>query len=210
VTFRIGSGGTVDGLTVEGFEQEFVRRPASVAATACEPGDPDYTRLATRASPFDSATVSYGGVTGKVCYSRPSVRGRVVFGGDLVPYDTLWRTGANSPTIIHLPAAAEIAGIKVAAGSYSIYTVPGRTQWSVVVNREIILGGLTRDEGQFKNQYTAEVRAKEVGRAAIKAESMASAVEKFLIYSEPTGPISTDLVLEWEKTRARIPITKTP
>jgi hypothetical protein len=60
----------------------------------------------------------------KICYSRPYARGRVIF-GDLVPWDTLWRTGANEPTIIFLNRRATIAGMEVRQGSYSIYTVPG-------------------------------------------------------------------------------------
>jgi hypothetical protein len=124
----------------------------------------------------------------------------------VVPFDTLWRTGANDPTTIHLPFAAEIAGLAVPAGHYSIYTVPGRTGWKLVLNRETVRGGLTRDEGQFKNEYTDEVRAQEVGRTPIVAEALTEPVEKLVIRSESRGPDQADLVLEWEKTRVRIPI----
>jgi CubicO group peptidase (beta-lactamase class C family) len=205
VTFRVVNG-TATGLTIDGIEQEFVRRAASVAALACEPSDIDQTRLETRRSPYDSAAVRLGSREARVCYSRPSARGRVVFGGEVVPYDTLWRTGANDPTIIHLPFAAEIGGLAVPAGKYSIYTVPGRAGWKVVINRETVRGGLTRDEGQFKNQYTDEVRAQEVGRGTAASEALTEPVEKFTIRSEMKGPDQADLILEWEKTRVRIPI----
>jgi CubicO group peptidase (beta-lactamase class C family) len=204
-TFRVVNG-VVTGLTVDGLEQEFVRRPAAVAALACEPSDVDQTRLANRRSPYDSAEVLIGTKQARVCYSRPSARGRVVFGSEVVPYDTLWRTGANDPTIIHLPFAATIAGLTVPAGKYSIYTVPGRTEWKVVINRETARGGLTRDEGQFKNQYTAEVRGQELGRATVASEALTEPVEKFTIRSEMKGTDQADLILEWEKTRVRIPI----
>ena len=138
------------------------------------------------------------------------MRGRVIFGGDVVPFDTLWRTGANEPTTIHLPFAAEIAGLAVQPGKYSIYTVPGRTGWKVVINRETVRGGLTRDEGEFKNEYTAEVRNQEVGRAAVASEAITESVEKFTIRSESRGPDQADIVLEWEKTRVRIPIKAPP
>jgi hypothetical protein len=205
VTFRVVNG-VVAGFTVEGLEQEFVRRPAAVAALACEPGDADQFRLAHRTSPYDSAAIHLGGREARVCYSRPSVRGRVIFGGPVVPFDTLWRTGANEPTTIHLPFAAEIAGLAVPAGKYSIYTVPGRASWTVVINRETARGGLTRDEGEFKNGYTAEVRAQELGRATVAAEAVADPIEKFTIRSESRGADQADLLLEWEKTRVRIPI----
>ena len=72
--------------------------------------------LSQRSSPLDSATLVIAGTTAKVCYSRPSARGRVVFGG-IVPYNKLWRTGANEPTVLHLPFPAEVAGIRLEAGT---------------------------------------------------------------------------------------------
>jgi CubicO group peptidase (beta-lactamase class C family) len=208
ITFRLSSGGVVEGFSIDGVEQEFTRRPATVAALACDPTDPDRSRLAQRASPYDSATITLGSAAARVCYSRPSARGRTVFGSSLVPYDSLWRTGANDPTILHLPIAVEVAGLKVGPGIVSLYTVPGRDRWQVVLNQSTTQGGLTRDEGEFKNDYTAEVRAQEVGRAPVPAETLPTPVEKFTIRSVITGPDAAELWLEWEKTRVRIPIKK--
>ena len=170
----------------------------------CEPqGSRD--QLAQRPSPYDSVVVRVGNGDAKICYSRPLARGRVIF-GDLVPYDMLWRTGANEPTIIHLPFSAEIAGITVGPGKYSIYTVPSTREWVVVVNASTSQGGLTRDEGQFQNQYVPEVRAQEVGRGLVMNESTGESVEQFTIRSEQTGNSSANIVLEWERTRVRIPV----
>jgi CubicO group peptidase (beta-lactamase class C family) len=207
-TFRLKSDGSVAGLKVDGLEPEFVRRPAGVLA--CEPTSPDRVRLATRASPYDSVSVPLGTAAGKLCYSRPAMRGRAVFGSELVPYDTLWRTGANDPTIIHLPVAAEVAGLRLEPGKYSLYTVPGRSRWTVVLNASTTQGGLTRDEGQFRNQYTAEVRAQEIGRAPVPVEAIEQPVERLTIRTEATGPDAGELVLEWERTRVRIPVRKVP
>ncbi len=80
----------------------------------------------------------------KLCYSRPSARGRRVF-GDLVPYDTLWRTGANEATVLHTSRSASVAGVEVGTGKYSIYTVPGRDEWSLVINGTTGQWGLTGD-----------------------------------------------------------------
>ncbi|MEX0911781.1 MAG: DUF2911 domain-containing protein, partial [Gemmatimonadota bacterium] len=80
-------------------------------AVACAPMTGNMA-LDGRASPYDSVTVSIGGEEAKLCYGRPSMRDRDIYGG-LVPYDTLWRTGANEPTTIHLPFPAEIAGLQV-------------------------------------------------------------------------------------------------
>lgn len=156
--------------------------------------------LEGRASAYDSVAVSLGGAQAKICYGRPSAKGRTIFGG-LVPYDTLWRTGANEPTTIHVPVKAEIAGIEVDPGSYTLYTVPGRQSWTVIVNRSTSQWGHER-------QYTAEVRSQEVGRATVAAERTSSPVETFTIRAEPRGANAADLVLEWENTRVRIPVKR--
>lgn len=177
-------------------------------AIACAPmaGPAD---LAQRPSPYDSTLITVGARRAQVCYSRPSAKGRVVFGG-MVPFDSLWRTGANEPTILHLPFDADIAGLAVPAGQYSLYSVPGAAQWQVVLNRSTSQWGLTRDEtradgGVNRSAYTAEVAAQELGRAPVTADSI-EFVEQFTIRAEPDGPDGASLLLEWERTRVRIPI----
>jgi hypothetical protein len=177
---------------------EQVSADADLAASSCRPE----TRmpLEGRPSPYDSVTVDLNGAEAKVCYGRPSAREREVFGG-LVPYDTLWRTGANEPTTIHLPVAAEIAGMRVEPGSYTIYTVPGRQQWTVIVNRSTAQWGI-------ESQYTDAIRAQEVGRAPVPAETLPEHVETFTIGTEATGAGAANLVLSWERTRVKIPIRR--
>ena len=92
------------------------------------------------------------------------------------------------------------------ARKYSIYTVPSTREWVVVVNASTSQGGLTRDEGQFRNQYVPEVRAQEVGRSLVMSEPAGEHVEQFTIRSEQTGSDSAHIVLEWERTRVRIPV----
>ena len=166
------------------------------AAVACTPS-PNMP-AAGRASPYDSTAFTLEGQRSLVCYGRPSMRGRTIFGG-LVPYDELWRTGANEPTIIHLPVAASIAGLDVEPGSYSLYTVPGREEWTVIVNRSTSQWGI-------ENQYNEQVEAQEVGRATVPAEQTESPVEMFTINARPSGDSAVDLVLEWENTRIRVPV----
>jgi hypothetical protein len=177
-----------------GDPQQEVTQPEVSLACRTQPGS---QAVEERRSPFDSTRIVVGDRIAQVCYGRPSARGRVIF-GDLVPYDQLWRTGANEPTILHLPFAAEIAGVRVAPGSYSLYTVPGTETWTVIVNRSITQWG-------HESRYTAEVEAQEVGRAQVAAERLDPQVETFTIRSEPTDA-GADLVLEWERTRVRIPI----
>jgi hypothetical protein len=126
-----------------------------------------------------------------------------MIGGDLVPYGKLWRTGANEPTIIHLAGAAEIAGIAVEPGSYSLYTIPGADEWTVIVNRSITQWG-------HESTYRDEVAAQEVGRGVVAREELVDPVETFTIRSEASGADATRLVLEWETSRMGIPIVARP
>ena len=165
-------------------------------ALHCVPQRP-VESLAQRASPYDSVAFTVGGEEAMLCYGRPSARERTVM-GELVPYGRLWRTGANEPTILHLSFDAGIAGVPVPAGSYSIYTVPGEDEWEVVVNA-------ATDQWGHESRYPT-VEAQEVGRGTVPAERLSEHVETFTITAEPSGEQTTDLVLEWETTRVRIPI----
>jgi len=160
-------------------------------ALACEPSD--RMPVAGRASPYDSATISVGGRQMRVCYGRPGVKGREIFGA-LIPYDRLWRTGANEPTILHIPFDAEIAGVRVTPGSYSLYTIPGRESWTIILNRSTSQWG-------HESSYTTEIEAQDVGRGTASTERLDQHVELFTIRGE-----GSDLLLEWERTRVRIPI----
>jgi hypothetical protein len=189
-----------------------------LVAVACESSElppmacakpADAEALAARPSPFDSAMTTVAGTDLKLCYSRPSTRGRLVFGG-LVPYDTLWRTGANEPTIFHLSGPATIAGLQVEEGDYSIYTVPSPDQWTVVVNASTSQWGLTRDEvgaqgNQFINAYTDEVRAQEVGRAPIETTAI-DFTERLTASFGFVDGADVDLYFDWAATRIVIPV----
>jgi hypothetical protein len=153
-----------------------------------------------RPSAYDSTAVPLGDASALVCYGRPQMKGRKIFGG-LIPYEALWRTGANEPTILHLPVAASVAGIPVEAGSYSIYTVPGEKEWTVIVNRSTSQWGI-------ESAYTPAVQAQEVGRARVPSASTSAPVEEFTIRANPRGNGGADLVLEWENTRVVVPVTR--
>jgi hypothetical protein len=174
------------------------REPGGVAGLAvpsCEPspGMP----LEGRSSPYDSATIRVGEGAAKICYGRPSLRGREMIGGEAVPYGRLWRTGANEPTIIHLNVPALIAGMEVEAGSYSLYTVPQPgLEWTLIVNRSISQWG-------HESRYAQEVEAQEVGRASVPVETLEQTVEQLTIRPADRGE---GAYLEWQNTRVLIPI----
>ncbi len=151
-----------------------------------------------RKSPLDSLTFDIADKPVKVCYGRPSARGRTMLGGQIA-YGKLWRTGANEPTILYAPVPLRVAGLAVPPGVYSLYTVPGAGEWEIIVNRSTSQWG---EEGN----YTKEVKAQELGRAKLKSERLTKPVETFAIRAEPAGNKAASLLLEWEKTRVRIPV----
>ncbi|HLF56228.1 MAG TPA: DUF2911 domain-containing protein [Thermoanaerobaculia bacterium] len=152
-----------------------------------------------RASPLDSVVIRFADGRAKLCYGRPSLRGRTMIGGDAVPFGRLWRTGANEPTTLHLDQAVEMDEIFLAPGSYSIYTVPGPESWEVVVNR-------ATDQWGLESEYTEAVAANEVGRLRVPAEKLERPVETLTFRAVPAGGDLFWLALEWQTTRIRIPI----
>lgn len=154
---------------------------------------------AGRLSPLDSLSLEVAGHPVKVCYGRPSARGRTMLGGKDVPYGQLWRTGANEPTMIHTTAPVSVAGIALGEGSYSLYSVPGENEWVIIVNRSITQWGHIA-------RYTSRVKAQEVGRATIRPERSSRHVETLTLRAELGA--RTALILEWEHTRVRIPIAQ--
>jgi hypothetical protein len=71
----------------------------------------------------------------EIVYSRPSVKGRTIFGG-IVPYDQVWRTGANASTKISFSTPVKLGGVEVPAGKYALYTIPGESEWTVIIHKD--------------------------------------------------------------------------
>jgi hypothetical protein len=154
--------------------------------------------LATRKSPLDSVMFSVGTAQVRLCYGRPSLRGRTMLGGE-IPWGKLWRTGANEPTMIHTTGPITIAGVAVPAGSYSIYTMPGQGTWHVIVNRSITQWG-------HESSYTAEVQKQEVGHGMASSAALQQPVEILTFTTQPGEAGAVNLVLTWETTSVTIPI----
>jgi hypothetical protein len=165
---------------------------------ACITMNTERLPLDSRRSPLDSVAVVIQDSPVKICYGRPSARDRVIFGG-LLPYGELWRTGANEPTMIHTPIALSIAGIEVEPGSYSLYTVPGESEWEIIVNRATSQWG-------HESSYES-VRSQELGRAKVRSEATDDPVEVFTIRAVPDSDGGAEVLLEWERTRVSVPIT---
>ena len=124
-------------------------------------------------------------------YERPSARGRQIFGG-LVPYDTLWKTGAGSGTKISLNRAASIDNYSIEAGVYALMTIPGQDIWTVI---------LTADTIYFSQKKDYEVE-KEVARFQVKPQPTARFYESFTIDVDVV-PHNADIYLSWENTEIK-------
>lgn len=86
-----------------------------------------------RASPPKTATATVNGNEITIKYSSPSVKGRTIW-GDLVPYDKVWRTGANEATTLQVTKDCKIGGKDLKAGKYGLFTIPGKDSWTIVIN----------------------------------------------------------------------------
>ncbi|NNG17673.1 MAG: DUF2911 domain-containing protein [Gemmatimonadales bacterium] len=171
--------------------------PVSIALGPCLMDWTSPSSYKSRASPLGSTTFSIGSTgTGRVCYGRPSARGRTVFGG-IVAYDQPWRTGANEPTRIYSNTDFIMADIPVPAGRYALYTVPGPEEWEIRLSRSILHWG---------NDLSASVQAREIGRATLPIDSTDTYVETFTVRPEEGDDGEIMLVLEWESTKVQIPI----
>jgi tetratricopeptide (TPR) repeat protein len=141
------------------------------------------------ASPLQTIKQTFALSEINVEYSRPSAKGRKIF-GDLVPFGKIWRTGANAATKITFGEDVEIEGRKLAAGTYAIYTIPNKKSWDVMIYKDLKLGGNT---AEYKTEN-------EVLRFSVKPKSMKEMVETFTINVTDVKPNMANIELMWEKT----------
>ena len=134
-----------------------------------------------------------------VDYGRPSMRGRRIMGG-LVPYGRVWRTGANAATTLVTDVPLDLGGTRVPRGTYTLYTIPSATGWTLIVNRQT---------GQWGTQYEA---ARDLARIPMRTSTLREPVEQFTIALERGGAGAGNLALAWERTRAWVPfrVVRTP
>lgn len=129
-------------------------------------------------------------------YSRPSMKGRDIFGG-LVPYDKMWRTGANENTMVTFSDDVMIKGQELAQGTYALYTIPGKDSWEVIFYEDTSNWGLPRDFDESKVALRVNADAQKTGRE----------VETFTIEISHLGMDNARLDLAWENTRVKLPFT---
>jgi hypothetical protein len=145
----------------------------------------------SRTSPNAAVMQTIGTMPVTITYGRPGMRGRVIF-GDLVPYDEVWRTGANESAVITFPKDVTIEGKSLKAGSYSLYTVPGEDNWTIVFNSKTSWG----------TQYD---KSEDALRVQTQSKSAETPMEQFMIYFQNVTDSSAEVVLQWDETK--VPFT---
>lgn len=141
-------------------------------------------------SPPAKAEGTLDGVKVTIDYHQPAAKGRKIMGG-LVPYNDVWRTGANATTSIEFSADVALEGQKLAKGKYGLYTIPGENEWTIIINKDIKWGAYDYNP---KN---------DVLRVKVKPGKSTAFVETFTIKVEKGG-----VTLEWENTSVAFKVTK--
>jgi len=146
-------------------------------------------------SPRDSVTLTLDSNRISINYGRPSMRGRKIMGG-LVPWDKVWRAGANQATHLKSNFDMTLGGVPVPRGTYTLWSIPSPVRWKIIISNHI---------GQWGTQYDERQ-----DRARINATpaTLPVPVDTFLITLEPTGPSSGVLKLKWEYTSVSVPFER--
>ncbi len=155
---------------------------------------PGWTRQVL-SPPAKAACKFADGKTITVAYSSPRMRGRKIF-GDLVPFEEVWRTGADNATSFATKADLVIGGKNVPAGSYTLFTLPTQSKWMLIISKQT---------GEFGIPYPGE--ESDFARAEMKVSKLPSPLENFTISFDQSGSSCT-MKLDWETTRASIDISE--
>ena len=159
---------------------------------------PGYTLLAQEnrvrvLSPRDSTTQTIGVAELSVNYGRPSKRGREIFGG-LVPHGVVWRTGANQATHFRTDHDLTVGTIRVPRGTYTLWTIPEKKSWTLIINRAT---------GQWGTDYD---KTQDLGRIPMKVAKLREPVEQFTIAIASAGDATGTLTMSWDTTQASVPL----
>ena len=145
-------------------------------------------------SPLSTVSQRVGMTDVTVTYSRPSARERTVM-GELVPYDQVWRTGANRATKVSISDELSVAGNKVPAGDYALFTIPGEESWTVIFNKNTEQSGT----GSYKQEEDAL-------RVDVPVSTTQDPYETFTLGFSNLSETKADMFIAWENTKVAIPL----
>ena len=138
-----------------------------------------------RPSPPATTSATVDGAKVVIDYSQPSLKGREIFGA-LEPYGKVWRTGANEATTFMVDKAVKINGQTLPAGTYGLFTIPGKDEWTIIFNKT------AKQWGAFKYE-----EGQDALRVKVKPEPLTTPVEKFTITAANSGEVN----LKWDRTQ---------
>ena len=127
----------------------------------------------------------------EITYGQPSKRGRVIF-GELVPYGQVWRTGANEATEITFKKDCTFCGKHVKAGTYTLFTIPTKNEWTIILNSEL------KQWGSFGYE---DIKSKDVLHATVPVKKSSAMFEKFSIALGKDA-----LEMNWDETGVSVPM----
>lgn len=131
----------------------------------------------------------------ELSYSRPAMKGRKIF-GDLVPFEKIWRTGANTATTLTFGEEVIIGGVKVKAGKYGLLSIPDKKNWTLIITKQL---DVTSPDAYKQDQDVVRVEAKTM--------NMDESMESFTMQFANIKPNSCELHIMWDKTTVALPIT---
>ena len=145
-------------------------------------------------SPTQSIKQDFGLASIELSYSRPGIKGRKIF-GDVVPFGTVWRTGANSATTITFGDEVTIGGTKVPAGKYGLLTIPDKKSWTIIISKQT--------DVTSPAAYKPEM---DVIRVTSDVNTTKTATETFTMQFANIKPTSCELYMMWDKSAVVLPI----
>ena len=146
-------------------------------------------------SPTQTVKQDFGLGSIELSYSRPVMKGRKIF-GDLVPFGNVWRTGANSATLVTFSDEVTIGGKKVPAGKYGLLSIPNKDSWTLIISKQL--------DVTSPAAYKAE---SDVVRVDVNTMKLAEKTESFTIQFANVKPTSCELHIMWENTAVSLPIS---
>lgn len=147
-----------------------------------------------KTSPMAVVTQAVGLNNIKIEYSRPGVKGREIF-GDLVPFDKVWRLGANAPTKLTTDKSITIGGEELKAGTYAIFAIPSENEWKIVINTDVEQWG-AGDYDEKKNVATVVVKPLD-----------SDFTESLSVTVQDVTATGGNIVIAWAKVKVNVPFT---
>ena len=155
--------------------------------------NPNLVKDTSKKSIKSMAVAAINGDSVKIVYHSPGVRKRIIWGG-LVPYDEVWVTGAHDATTLEIDKPFLAAGKEIPAGKYAIFTIPGKDEWTVIINK------------QWKQHLATEYDEKEdVVRLKVKPIKVPH-TERLQYFIENGKNGQAKIAVAWERMRVEMPI----